>query len=169
MMLIRRIAVRRNEHEAADRLRAGGGLLRKQAGLRVRAAEMDHDRRAFGEHAAVLSRRAWDLPQRVELEELDERLVACPRSACSTIRCGAPMTSSAACVDAEPRAFLAVERVHRSSPKIACTALLFAFPVADALVLAADEAECLRLALRTLGELGVHAEFVAVGIFGDLR
>src|SRR5262252_7619661 len=47
-------------------------------------------------------------------------------------------------------------------------AISLAVPVGHGVALAADEAERLRLAARLCGELGEHAEFTRVRVFGDV-
>jgi len=74
-----RIAVGGDEHETAHRLRALRHVGRQQLRVLVGAAEMDEDRGAFGDRAAVLEHERWHLPERIHREQVGVRVVPIPR------------------------------------------------------------------------------------------
>ena len=75
----RGVAVGGDEHEPAQGLRACHRRLRQQARVGVRQPQVDEDRRALGEHAAVFQLQGGNLAQRVGLQQFGLRRVGFPR------------------------------------------------------------------------------------------
>jgi hypothetical protein len=74
----RRVTIRGDEHHPAHRLRPRRRIARQQPAVRVREAEVDEDRGALGEHAAVGQHQRRDLAERIDLHEFRKRVVGLP-------------------------------------------------------------------------------------------
>ena len=110
----RRVAVGRDEYHAAHRLRTRRRIARQQTALRMSEAQVDENRRAFGQHTAIGEHQRRNLTERVDLQELGECVVGLPRCGFDhAVGHADQLQRNLRCRGA--RSFFAIQRVHRSS------------------------------------------------------
>ena len=108
------VAIGGDEDHPAHRLRPRRKLARQQAAVRIDAAEMNQDRRAFGKHAAVGQHQRRNLAERIDSQQFLERVVRLPRCRFDdAIRRARNLQPDLRC--RRTRSFLAIEGKHRFS------------------------------------------------------
>src|SRR5579864_7254399 len=110
----RRIAVGGDEDEPTNDLRAPGHLFRQQFAVGMRGAEMDEDRGAFGQRAAVILHERRNLPQRIDFEKIGIRVVLRPRRGFHDAK-RLVRDDERRFDRGRSRSGLAIKRVHRTS------------------------------------------------------